>query len=81
MEAQEFIEAYPDMVWQIGQVIRPELQVVIDDMAAIDPHDLVSPGTHFIGRNHAAGYVWRMFVTRCIGRRLLSYDDNPHDRP
>lgn len=64
MEAIVFVKNYMDYLDEISQVIKPELQPIIDELKEIDPHDLVRPDTFFDSENSARGYVWSMFVKR-----------------
>ena len=62
MDAFEFVNNYTSYIEEISQVIRPELQPVLDELKEIDPHDLVSPETYFNTENSARGYVWWLFL-------------------
>ncbi len=68
MEAIEFVARYHDYLDEIGQVIKPELLPLIEELKAEDPHDLVRPDTYFLTENHARGFVWGMFL--CKVRQL-----------
>lgn len=43
MDAIEFVTRYPQYIQEIRDVIRPELVPLLDELAQIDPHDLVTP--------------------------------------
>lgn len=64
MEAIEFVNNYHKYLDEVSQVIRPELQSVLDELKEIDPHDLVRPDTFFDSENSARGFVWSMFFKR-----------------
>jgi ATP adenylyltransferase/5',5'''-P-1,P-4-tetraphosphate phosphorylase II len=64
MEALEFINKYENYIEEIGSVIKPEYQLILDKMKDIDPHDLVVPDSWFVSERAARGYVWSMFIRR-----------------
>lgn len=64
MEAIVFVKNYMDYLDEISQVIKPELQPILDELKEIDPHDLVRPDSWFQSESEARGYVWSMFVKR-----------------
>ena len=64
MKAIEFVNNYQQYLEEISQVIKPELQPVLDELRQIDPHDLVRPDSWFQSESEARGYVWSMFVKR-----------------
>lgn len=64
MEAIIFVRNYTDYLDEISQVIKPELQPILDELLRIDPHDLVRPDSYFDSENSARGLVWSMFVKR-----------------
>lgn len=64
MEAIEFVNNYHQYLDEISQVIKPELQPVLDELRQIDPHDLVSPDSWFQSESEAKGFVWKMFIKR-----------------
>ncbi len=72
MEAIEFVNNYSLYVEEIGQVIKTELQPVLDELKGIDPHDLVQPETWFNSESEAKGFVWKMFIKRVK-------KNNPHE--
>ena len=63
MEAIEFIQNYQTYVVEISQVVKPELQPVIDDLRLTDPHNLFKPETWFLDLNSAKGFVWQLFMS------------------
>ncbi len=71
MEAIVFVKNYLNYLDEIGEVIKPELQPIIDELRQIDPHDLVRPDSFFDSENSARGYVWSMFI-RKVKNRLNS---------
>ena len=64
MDAIEFVVGgrYREFLQEIRDVIRPELFPLINQMASIDPHDLVAPETWFPNESAARGFVWTMFL-------------------
>ena len=64
MEAITFVNNYLNYIEEISQVIKPELQPILDELRQIDPHDLVRPDSYFDSENSARGYVWSIFVKR-----------------
>jgi len=64
MDAIEFVKRYEFYIEEIRSVIRPELYPQLDEIAQIDPHDLVTPETWFPDDNSARGLIWAMFVKR-----------------
>lgn len=62
MDAFEFVNNYTSYIEEISQVIKPELQPVLDELKEIDPHDLVQPETWFHSESEAQGFVWKMFI-------------------
>ncbi len=64
MDSFEFVNLYSHFLSEIRDVIKPELFPLIDELAQIDPHDLVTPETWFPNENAARGLVWAMFVKR-----------------
>jgi hypothetical protein len=65
MDAFEFISNYYIFLEEIEQVIKPELLPVIEELKQIDPHDLITPETWFARTNHARGFVWTLFISKC----------------
>lgn len=74
MDAIEFIEKYPIYIEEIKNVIRPELHHILDELAQIDPHDLVQPDTWLPNENHGRGLVWSLFLKKV---RTLYIDKPP----
>lgn len=64
MEAIVFVKNYLNYLDEIGEVVKPELLPILDELRQIDPHDLVRPDTFFIGESQAKGIVWEMFIKR-----------------
>lgn len=64
MEAIVFVKNYLNYLEEISQVIKPELQPILDELRQVDPHDLVRPDSFFDSENSARGYVWSMFIKR-----------------
>lgn len=62
MDANEFVNRYPEYVNEIRKVVKPELSYILDKLDNIDPHDLVRPESWFEHENHARGMVWSMFM-------------------
>ncbi len=65
MEALEFISNYNKYLEEIEQVIKPELLPVLQKLKETDPHDLLSHESWLINSNHARGYVWSLFISKC----------------
>jgi hypothetical protein len=57
MDAIEFVSNYDKYLEEIRSVICPELFPQLDELAQIDPHDLVTPETWFQNENDARGLV------------------------
>lgn len=64
MDSIIFIRKYETYVDEISQVIKSELQPVLDELGQIDPHDLVTPDTYFDSENSARGLVWKLFLLK-----------------
>jgi len=64
MEAFVFVNNYLNYIDEIGQVIKPELQPILDELRQVAPHDLVRPDSYFDSENSARGYVCSMFVRK-----------------
>jgi len=64
MDAFAFVANYDKYLEEIRSVIRPELFPQLDELAQIDPHDLVTPETWFPDENTARGYIWIIFVRK-----------------
>ncbi|MEI7898132.1 MAG: hypothetical protein WCJ26_13920 [bacterium] len=62
MNAIEFVNRYEQYLDEIRLVIRPELFPQLDELAQIDPHDLITPETWFPNGSAARGYVWGSFL-------------------
>lgn len=70
MDSLRFIHKYEDYLTEIGQVIKPELLPILQEMSETDPHDLVRPDTFFIDESHAQGFVWASFIERTRKRGI-----------
>jgi hypothetical protein len=64
MEAIVFVRIYLSYLDEIGQVIKPELQPILNELRELDPHDLVRSDSWFQSESEAKGFVWSMFVKR-----------------
>jgi hypothetical protein len=64
MEAIVFVKNYLNYLDEISQVIKPELQPILDELRELDPHDLVRPDSWFQNESEAKGFVWSMFVLK-----------------
>lgn len=64
MDAFEFVSHYTSYLEEIEQVIKPELQTIIDELKEQELHDLIRPDTFFINESVARGYVFSMFLKR-----------------
>ena len=69
MEAIVFVKNYLIYIDEIGEVIKPELLPILDELRKINPHDLVRPDTYFDSENSARGFVWSMFVRKVNNRK------------
>jgi hypothetical protein len=65
MDALEFISNYNKYVEEIEKVIKSELLPVLEELKQTDPHDLITPETWFVSSNHARGFVWSLFISKC----------------
>ncbi len=70
MEALEFIRNYPDYISELEQVIKPELNNVVEELKNIDPHDLIRPNQWFLSETQARGYVWSLFLRKCQDKNI-----------
>jgi hypothetical protein len=64
METNEFILNYDSFLEEIGELVRPELRIVIDQLKNIDAHYFATPETYLMTENQAKIHVWRMFLKR-----------------
>jgi hypothetical protein len=64
MDAIVFVKNYLNYLDEIGNVVKPELKPILDELRQIDPHDLVRPDSYFDSENSARGLVWSIFVKR-----------------
>ena len=62
MDAFDFVNSYDKFIEEIESVIKPELLPILQKLKETDPHDLVSPETWFVSKNHARGFVWSLFL-------------------
>lgn len=69
MDAISFVKNYLNYLDEIGNVVKPELKPILDELRELDPHDLIRPDTFFTGENQAKGFVWEMFIKRV--KRLI----------
>jgi hypothetical protein len=65
MDAFEFINQYEILIQEIECVIKPELLPVLEELKQTDPHDLIKPETWFVSSNHARGFIWSLFISKC----------------
>ena len=70
MDAIVFVRNYLNYLDEIGEVIKPELQPILNELRELDPHDLVRPDSYFDSENSARGYVWSMFIKRVNKAKL-----------
>lgn len=59
-----FVRNYESYLDEIGEVVKPELLSILDELRQIDPHDLVRPDSWFQNEAEARGFVWSMFIKR-----------------
>lgn len=64
MEAIEFIKNYQRYINEIEKVVKPEYNVVIQNLKEMDPHDIITPETWFQNESTAIGIVWSMFLKK-----------------
>lgn len=64
MDSIDFVAYYHDYLKEISQVIRPELESVLDEMDDLDPHDLVQVDSYFQDENCMRGIVWNLFLKK-----------------
>lgn len=62
MDSIEFVNRYDHYLNEIRDVIRPDLYPQLDELAQVDPHDLISPETWFSNESAARGLIWSIFV-------------------
>jgi hypothetical protein len=66
MNAIEFVQAYPNILSAISMVCDPRFAAVVEELEAVDPHDLITPAAYFTGTDHAYGFVFCLFFNRAI---------------
>lgn len=71
MDAIEFVIKYPRYIQEIRSVIRSEFLPLLNELAQVDPHDLVTPETWFPNENAARGYVWSMLLKETKEVRMI----------
>lgn len=59
----KFIRNYEYYLNVLEKIVKPEYQVVIDEMREIDPHELITPDTYF-NSNEGFGLVVNLFVKK-----------------
>ena len=64
MGKNEFILNYDSFLEEIGEHVRPELRIVIDQLKNIDAHYFATEETYSMTENQAKIHVWRMFLQR-----------------
>ncbi len=62
MDAIEFVNRFESYLDEIRSVIRPELLSQLDELARLDPHDLVTPESWFPNESAARGFVLSTFL-------------------
>jgi len=63
LTATDFCEIhYIAILEEIDQCLRESYYPAIRILYRTDPHDLVSPETVFVDRNHAVGFVWKLLI-------------------
>jgi hypothetical protein len=62
MDGIEFVVRASEFIQEIRDVVRPDLFPLVDQLATIDPHDLVTPDTWFPNDSSARGFVWSLFL-------------------
>ena len=66
MEAITFIINYESYLEEIREVVRHDLEPIIDELLTIDPHDLIQPSGYYGTESDARGYVWSLFLKKVI---------------
>lgn len=51
-----------NIIEEIEYTVNPALYPVIRRLYCIDPHDLITPETHFDGLSHAMGFVLNLML-------------------
>ena len=50
----------------MSSVVKVEFLPLIEELRAIDPHDLVRPSTWFQSEGDARGFVWSLFIKKAL---------------
>lgn len=66
MESIKFINNYDYYLTEMSYVVKVEFLPLIEELRAIDPHDIVRPDTWFSGEGDARGYVWSLFIKKAL---------------
>ena len=66
MDSIRFINNYEYFIDEIRSVVKPELLPIIEELKAIDPHDMVRPDTWFQSEVDARGFVWSLFIKKAL---------------
>ena len=51
---------------EIRGTVKPELLPILDELAKIDPHDLVPPDAYFTSKSSARGFIWSLFLKKSL---------------
>jgi hypothetical protein len=62
VSAVEFCRIYIEILEQIDHCILPEYYPAIRNLYKTDPHDLVTPQTCFVSRDHAFGFIYGLLI-------------------
>lgn len=58
----KFIRNYEYYLNVLEKIVKPEYQVVIEEMREIDPHELITPDTYFNSNQESLGFVVNLFI-------------------
>lgn len=64
MEILKFIRNYNYYLNVLEKIVKPEYQVVIEEMREIDPHELITPDTYFNSEQESFGLVVGLLVKK-----------------
>jgi hypothetical protein len=64
MDSFDFVGNYHEYLKEIREVIRPEFEPILDELADTDPHDFVRPDAFFLNESAMRGLVWSLFLNK-----------------
>lgn len=75
MNAQEFIQAYPEILAEIEEVVCDECNRELERMkTVIKPEDLIRPDTIFASRDQAVGFLYFQIMLRAHTNQKITYE-------